>query len=74
MKHLQWNQLLCLGEAETKSSSSLGEEVGSRFQAAREPVTGFMLMRALPQPALNPGPADSLITAAASLGLPSTVP
>lgn len=26
------------------------EEVGSRFQAAWEPVAGFMLIQALPQP------------------------
>lgn len=57
-KHLQQNQRLCLGQAESKTSPHPLEEVGSRFQAAREPVTGFMLMRALPQPALSllPGP------------------
>lgn len=57
-KHPQWNQLLSVSEAETETSPHPLEEVGSRFQAEQEPVTGFMLMRALPQPALSllPGP------------------
>lgn len=67
---------LSLGQAETETSPRPLEEGGSRFQAAQEPVTGFMLMRALPAPALSlfPGPARQLNYAAARLGLRSTVP
>lgn len=49
--------LLCLGETDTKSSPHPPEEVGSWFQASREPVTGFMLMKPSPslQAAYYPG-------------------